>query len=161
MDTQGLDRAIHLETVVEASRHDVWEAWTTEDGARTFFAPLCKIELRVGGPYEMYFNLNARPGERGGEGLTILALQPEQMLSVTWNAPPEMGAMRSQHTHLVIRFIPVDEGHTRVTLHHDGWGRASEWDQVYEYFVLAWGKVVLPRLQRRFAGGGPIDWNQL
>ena len=160
METQRFERAIHQEIVVEANQHAVWEAWTTEAGARTFFAPWCKIELRVGGPYEMYFNLNARPGDHGGEGLIILAFQPEQMLSVTWNAPPEMGALRGQHTHLLVRFIPLDEGHTRVILHHDGWGQGIEWDQVYEYFVLSWGKVVLPRLQRRFVSG-PVDWNQL
>jgi hypothetical protein len=105
----------------------------------------------------MYFNLNARPGEHGGEGLTILAFQPEQMLSVTWNAPPELAGVRGQRTHVSVRLSALTECRTRVTLRHDGWGEGIEWDRAFAYFERAWGKIVLPRLTHRFLNG-PIDW---
>jgi uncharacterized protein YndB with AHSA1/START domain len=37
----------------------------------------------------MLFNQAAKPGEQGGEGMIIMSIQPEKMLSFTWNAPPE------------------------------------------------------------------------
>lgn len=38
----------------------------------------------------MYFNLDAPSGEKGGEGMIILAFQAERMLSFTWNTPLDL-----------------------------------------------------------------------
>ncbi len=151
------ERAVHAEVTVDAPLRDVWQAWTTEAGVRSFLAPACHIELRVGGAYEMYFNLDAPQGQRGGEGVTLLALQPPSMLSFTWNAPPELPAVRPQRTHVTVRLFAASPRTTLVTLHHDGWGEGGEWEQAFRYFESAWGEVVLPRLRYRFAEG-PVDW---
>lgn len=66
----GFDRAIVAEMTVPASLEAVWQAWTTEDGVCTFFAPRARIELRPGGAYEMFFALDAPSGRQGGEGIT-------------------------------------------------------------------------------------------
>lgn len=152
-----MSRAIRVTSVIPASIEEVWKAWTTEDGVKTFFAPDCRIDLRPGGAYEMYFDLEAKPGDRGGEGVTILALDPPQMLSFTWNAPPEIPAIRVQRTHVTIFFAPVSTTETKITLQHDGWGNSIEWKKARRYFQRAWGKVVLPRLYKRFIDG-PIQW---
>lgn len=157
METGFHERAIYGEVIVKAELQDVWDAWTTETGIISFFAPACKIDLQPDGPYEIYFNLDAPPGERGGEGLRIMSIQPLKMLSFTWNAPPTLPEVRGQRTHVVIRFYQGESG-TRVTLHHDGWGTGREWEKAYDYFQSAWNEVVLPRLRYRFKHG-PIDWN--
>ena len=157
MAAQDPDRAIRGEVIVEASLDEVWTAWTTPEGIKSFFAPDCHMELRVDGPYEMFFDPGAEPGQRVGEGVRFLAIQPQRMLSFTWNAPPHLAEVRRQRTHVVIRFFEQDTGRTRVTLLHDGWGQGGEWDEAYQYFVGAWLKVVLPRLQHRFSVG-PVDW---
>lgn len=144
------------EVVVPAPLEEVWAAWTTAGGAKSFFAPDCKIELEVGGAYEMYFNLEEEAGKRGGEGLKILAIKPGRMLSFTWNAPPEF-TVREQRTHVVVRFGRLSERLTRVTLVHDGFGEGGEWPQVFEY-VKVWLDVVLPRLLYRFTVG-PVNWS--
>ncbi len=153
----GPDRAVGVAVEVPAGVDAVWEAWTTEAGTRTFFAPDSRVELRPGGAYEMYFDLEAEPGSRGGEGVRILAVQAPRMLSFTWNAPPELRSVRFQHTHVTVRLTPLDDARTRVTLHHDGWGEGDEWDRAFEYFTRAWGEAVLPRLVHRFRHG-PVDW---
>jgi uncharacterized protein YndB with AHSA1/START domain len=152
-----LDRAIFGEIIIPASLDEAWQAWTSEAGVCSFFAPLARIDLCPGGAYELLFDLEAQPGQQGGEGMRLLAIQPKQMLSFTWNAPPELPCVRGQMTHVVIRFVPLGDQSTKVTLHHDGWGSGGEWDLVYEYFVRAWLKIVLPRLKYRFTVG-PLDW---
>ena len=154
-----LDRAVYAEITIPASLDEVWQAWTTEAGAVSFFAPRLRIDLRPGGAYEMYFDLDEQPGKQGGEGMHFLAIQPEQMLSFTWNAPPELPSVRGEMTHVVVRLYPLDSHATRVTLKHDGWGSGGEWDQAFEYFERAWPKIVLPRLRYRFVVG-PIDWER-
>jgi hypothetical protein len=78
------------------------------------------------------------------------------MLSFDWNAPPHLAQVRQQRTVVIVRLHPVDAGHTRVTLHHTGWGDGGQWDQAYAYFDRAWGSV-LSNLQARFKDG-PKDW---
>ena len=151
------EKVIFAEVKVNGELKDVWDAWTTEKGIKTFLAPACKVNLRPDGMYEVYFNPKAPPGERGGEGLRVMSIQPMKMFSFTWNAPPTLPDVRGQRTHVVVRFAP-EEGGTRVTLYHDGWGSGGEWDKAFEYFGKAWKKVVLPRLKYRFEHG-PVDWN--
>jgi uncharacterized protein YndB with AHSA1/START domain len=151
------ERVVLGEVVVNAPLSQVWDAWTTNQGAETFFAPKCQIDPRPGGTYIMYFDLEAAPGDQGAEGMIVMALQPERMLSFTWNAPPHLPSVRGQMTHVTVRLEQVAGSITRVVLRHDGWGDGGEWDQAYEYFERAWKKVVLPRLQYRFEVG-PVDW---
>ncbi len=153
-----MSKSITFEITIPAPLSDVWQAWTTEDGARTFFARECKIELRPGGTYEMYFNLDAPAGEQGGEGMILLAIQPEEMLSFTWNSPPHLVDVRGDMTHVTLRFKETAPEETLVNLDHDGWGEGGEWDMAFDYFISAWGEVVLPRLKYRFEEG-PIDWD--
>jgi uncharacterized protein YndB with AHSA1/START domain len=150
-------RVITDEVVVEAGIDAVWKAWTTEEGLKTFFAPASRVDLRVDGSYEILFAPDASAGERGAEGVRILALQPKKMLAFTWNAPPHMPEVRKQWTHVVIRFEEIAGDRTKVSLSHDGWGEGGEWDQAFDYFTRAWKKLVLPRLVYSFAVG-PVDW---
>jgi uncharacterized protein YndB with AHSA1/START domain len=154
----GAERVITFHIHVPASLSQVWQAWTTEEGTKSFFAPQGRIDLKPGGAYEMLFDLEAEPGKQGGEGMVLLAVQPERMLSFTWNAPPHLPNVRGQMTHVVVRLFPMDSKNTRVTLRHDGWGDGEEWDAAFQYFSRVWGDVVLPRLQYRFERGA-IDWN--
>ena len=152
MHEVNADRVIRGEVIVDAPVSAVWAAWTTEEGIKSFFAPECNIELRIDGPFELFFLLDGEPGKRGGEGVRYLAIQPEKMLSFTWNAPPHLPEARAQWTHVTVRFFEEEGVRTRVTIHHDGWGEGGEWDEALAYFEHAWLEAVLPNLVKRFAG---------
>ena len=158
MRSKNPARVIHAETIVDASLDRVWNAWTTEEGIKSFLAPACNIDIRVDGTYEIFFDPEGELGRRGAEGAKILALQPKKMLSITWNAPPELSEVRKHWTHVTVRFEESPKRQTKVTLTHDGWGEGEEWDEAFAYFTRAWIDVVLPRLNYRFAVG-PVDWN--
>jgi uncharacterized protein YndB with AHSA1/START domain len=157
-DSTDIEKVIVCQVDVPAPLADVWRAWTTEEGAQSFFAPKCRIDLKAGGAYEMLFDLGAAQGDQGGEGMVLLAIQPMRMLAFTWNAPPHLPEVRGQMTHVVVRLSEIESGETRVVLHHDGWGDGGEWDDAYQYFSRVWPNVVLRRLRHRFQNG-PIDWS--
>jgi uncharacterized protein YndB with AHSA1/START domain len=154
------DRVLRAEMEIAAPVEEVWRAWTSEEGVKTFFAPGARLEPRVDGAYEIFFNPTAQPGQRGAEGMRVLAFDPPRRLAFTWNAPPTIPAIRGQRTMVVVELAPVAgaPARTRLRFTHLGWGEGAEWDQAYAYFDHAWGGVVLPRLRHRFEKG-PIDWS--
>ena len=44
------DRVLRAEMTLSAPVEDVWKAWASEEGVKTFFAPGAHIEPRVDGP---------------------------------------------------------------------------------------------------------------
>ncbi len=111
---------IDFEATIHASLDRVWSAWTTSNGMTAALGPKTKIELRVGGPYEIYFHPDAPAGERGSEGCRVLSYLPREMLAFSWNAPVKFKHARQHATWVVVRFEEVDAG-VRVRLSHVGW----------------------------------------
>lgn len=150
------ERTLVKMATVKAGVDAVWNAWTTTEGIKSFFAPDALIDARPGGPFEIYFNPYARPGLRGADGMVVLAVQEKKMLSFTWNAPPHLPEVRGQRTSVTVRLAPAGEGLTEVRLTHNGWGDGGQWDKAYDYFDKAWAHV-LANLGKRFTEG-PMDW---
>jgi len=148
------DRMLRAEVVVDAPVAKVWEAWTTEAGVQSFFARGAHIEPRVDGAYEIFFDPSQPPGQRGGDGMRILALEPNKRLAFTWNAPPTQPVIRAQRTMVILDFAPAGSDRTRLRFSQVGWGEGPEWDTAFGYFDKAWGHYVLPRLVQRFRPGG-------
>jgi len=151
------DKILRKETFVPATLEQVWNAWTTTEGVKTFFSPEAKVELAVGGPFEIYFILEAPYGSRGSEDCRVLSYLPMEMLSFSWNAPRDFGELRKRHTIVVLHFQEVGPGKVKVALSQLGWGKGEDWGKLYDYFDKAWS-YVLGNLKKRFAAG-PIDWS--
>lgn len=151
------ERALDKSVVVNATLDQAWEAWTTREGIVSFFAPDAQVEARPGGPFHIYMDPGGAPGMKGADDMRVLAVQPKKMLSFDWNAPPHLAEARQQRTVVIVRFEPLTEKTTRVSLHHVGWGDGGQWDQTYAYFDRAWSGV-LGNLQKRF-DSGPRDWS--
>lgn len=103
------ERAIDREVVVPANVDAVWQAWTTSEGIKTFFAPDAHVELRVDGPFEIFINPYVKPGLKGADGMRIIGFQDKRMLSFTWNAPPSLPEARANRTVVILRFEPAGE----------------------------------------------------
>ncbi len=153
----GRPEPILNSVVVEASVEEVFAAFTSDRGARTFFAPQAKIEARPDGAYELYFLLDAPEGSRGGEGCTVVEIAPPGLIAFTWNFPPTIPTLRDARTLVTVQLSPLEDGQARVDLEQEGFRTGPDWDEGRAYFESAWG-IVLSRLQQRFASG-PIDWD--
>src|SRR5262245_33146467 len=94
-------RPVEAEVLIRTTPAQAWNAWTTNEGARKWFAPQTNIELKPGGAFEILFTPDQPPGKRGAEGLRLLSYLPREMLSFEWNAPPQFARARPQHTWVV------------------------------------------------------------
>lgn len=130
--------------VVKGRIDEIWKKWTTHEGLKTFFGRDNKVELKIGGAFEIYFLLDNPEGLRGSEGCKVLSYLPSRMLSFSWNVPPKFKELReSGHkTWVVVMFDEIDENGTEISLTHLGWPEEAEWDPVFDYFVDAWDQVL-------------------
>jgi uncharacterized protein YndB with AHSA1/START domain len=142
--------------IVPAAVEDVWAAWTTDAGVRAWLVDDSRVELAVGGRYELYFHGSdqAEPGQRGSEGCQVIGFQAPTMLTFTWNAPPHLPAARAQRTVCLLRLREAGADMTQVELSEFGWGDGGQWDEAFAYFDRAWGRV-LELLRAHFAGETP------
>jgi uncharacterized protein YndB with AHSA1/START domain len=156
------ERSIVAQAIVPAGVADVYSAWTSSEGIKSFFAPNAIIDPVPGGLFEIQISPESPAGMRGADDMRYLALQAPRMVSFTWNAPPSLPEARKQRTFVVLRFAALPEANgkpqTLVRLTHSGWGDGGEWDRAFAYFSRAWPNV-LGNLKRRFETG-PIDWTE-
>jgi uncharacterized protein YndB with AHSA1/START domain len=137
----ALDGFIRKEAEIAAPLPEVWDAWTTEEGVR-FIAEGAWIDARPGQPYEWYFSLAAPEGSRGGEGNTVLALDPKDWIAFEWNAPPDFPEIRKQKHQVLVQLAPTSAGRTHVVLTSLGFGTGQGWKDVHAYFDNAWDMVL-------------------
>jgi uncharacterized protein YndB with AHSA1/START domain len=102
------------EVVVDAPRAAAWEAVTTVAGIKRWLAPDAWIELRIGGPFEVWFTPDA--ADKGMTGTRILSYLPGEMLSYSGEMPT---------TWTVWRFEEVAPGRTRIRF--AGMGTDPRW----------------------------------
>ncbi len=144
------EKIIRKEVHIPATRQELWDAWTTEAGVTSFFAPKAKIELSVGGAYECYFELENPAGLQGSEGCKVLAFWPMDYVTFSWNAPSSFSEEREQHTKVVVEIDRHNETHYRLILTHMGFGIGGRWDELITFFDAGWTNV-LANLQKNFA----------
>lgn len=141
------DEVIIYSRDVPISRQDAWELWSSSEGLAKWWTENTKIELRPGGEYEIHFNPDETPGNRGGDWVRVLSFLPGRMLSFTWNAPSELKT-RPLHTWVVLLFEDAEGSGARVTLNHFGWPASgladpeSDWPATLDYFKDAWSYVM-------------------
>ena len=135
-------RSLVKETVVDAPALEVWSSWTSKEGIDSWWGPPdARIDLRIGGPFELLFLSDAPAGQQGSEGCRFLGYVPGEMLSFTWNATPDH-PLRSEHTWVVLTFSELDDGYTKVHLVHTGFLEGPDWDTYMAYFSGAWSSVL-------------------
>jgi len=143
---------LNFEVVVPAGLETVWDAFTTREGMVTWLAPEARIELRIGGPWEVGF-AGAAPG-----GGTILAYLPREILAIHAMAPEAFPTVRSERTMAFFRFEPVSAAQTKVRLSQVGWKEGGEWEKAFQYLAKG-NSQLLNALYERFEHG-PIPWEK-
>jgi len=141
-----------IEFEVPAPVAEVWRAFSTSDGLRTWLAPDAVVDLRAGGEWTVRF-----PGGSTGGG-TILSFVPEKEIAIAALAPDKFPHVRAERTRAVFAFEPRGKV-TVVRLTQTGWKSGEEWTRAYEY-LLAGNAQLMAMLHRRFVDG-PTDWKKV
>jgi uncharacterized protein YndB with AHSA1/START domain len=129
------DRAIVVEREIDAPVAEVWRVWTTNEGFRDVFQRATNIDLRIGGPFEIFWDTENRIGSNGCQ---FLSVSRHRHIAFSWNAPPSIPSIREKRTVVTVTFEDLAGGRTKMTLVNDGYGAGADWDEAFAYFENAW-----------------------
>jgi uncharacterized protein YndB with AHSA1/START domain len=155
------DKALQLSVEVPASAHDVFDAFATSEGFRSWAVPVANVQLKIGGFMESSYDASATLGNPGNIKNQIVAYVPDRLLVIrNVQAPP--GFVNQElfaRTVTVIEFVALSPKSTRVTLTNAGYGPGEGFAEVYRHFE--WGDAyTLEELRKRFVEG-PTDWSKV
>lgn len=153
----GLARAADLpplvvSAVVEAPVDDVWAAFTTAEGIKSWMVPHADIDLKVGGKMRTHYDKNGVLGDENSIENTILSYDPKRMLSIKATKAPKSFPFKASLERMwsVIYFEPVGARQTKVTVVGLGYADDEESQKLRKHFE--WGNAfTLKKLQQRFA----------
>ena len=145
------DRAIQLSEVIPASAHDVFAAFTTSAGFRSWAVGMAEIDLRVGGMIEASYDAKAKPGDPDNIRNRILAYVPDRLLVIRNEQAPRQlpGREAFARTVTMVEFQALGPNSTKVSVTNAGYGADAESAAAYRHFE--WGNAyTLDALKRHF-----------
>ncbi|MEO7618487.1 MAG: SRPBCC domain-containing protein [Chitinophagaceae bacterium] len=154
------EKFLRYEMVVDTPITEVWKAIATEEGIKTWMAPVAKLDLKTGGIVQTNYSTNAKIGDAGTISLGIINYIPEEMLiyQITLNDVfPEKCRNEDKNLQEIIQLKPLSKNKTKVTSTMVGWGQGKEWDETYTFFEKG-NKWSYQQLVTRFKNG-PVKWN--
>jgi uncharacterized protein YndB with AHSA1/START domain len=156
-------RVLRHEIVVPASAAEVYRAFTTAEGWRTWAVPFAQLTpgLSVGAIMETSYNPAAKPGDANNIKNKVLAYIPDRLFAFQVVQAPQ-GFKRADllaRVFTVAEFEAVDTRRTRIKLSMLGYGSGAAFDELYAFFSKgnAW---TAQKLAARFEKG-PIDWTKV
>jgi uncharacterized protein YndB with AHSA1/START domain len=125
MTTDGIDRAFTLQWTLDASREDVFRAWTDPDHLGWYFndeQPIptepIEVDLRVGGVWRQKMVID--PETSYFTGGLYREIVPDERLVFSWGATdgwPKLDLERPDESPIVTLTLERDGGGTEMTLH--------------------------------------------
>ncbi len=128
-----------FEVNIEASVDDVWAAFTTTKGLKSWVAPLADIDFKVGGKWRANYNKDGKLGDATTIENTILSFDPKRMLSLKATGFPDGFQFKdaAKETWSVFYFTPVSEMKTKITVVGLGYNDTEQSKKMRAFFETA------------------------
>ena len=130
------DRQV-LEIEIDASIDQVWDAFTTTAGLKSWAAPLADVDFKIGGKWRANYNPQGKLGDATTIENTILSYDPRRMLSIRPTRFPQGFPFveAARQTWTVFYFSPVTKARTKVRLVGLGYTDDQQSQQLRAFFL--------------------------
>lgn len=135
-----MDAILHLTIHLDTTPDEAYLWFADSERVSSWLAADARIEPRVGGPYEVFWDPNDR-AHNATVGCKVTAATPGQLLAFEWKGPREFEAFMNAAdplTHVVVAFTSSPRGGTDVHLVHTGWRSGPKWEEARLWFDRAW-----------------------
>ena len=145
------DRVIRLSVEVSALPEEVWRAFTTADGWKSFAVAFAQIDMKIGGIIETSYNPRSQAGDPDNIRNEIVAYVPGKMMAIRCVQAPRNFQHKQEFfsTATVFEIIPVDSRRTRILVTAVGYRPGEAYDDLFKKF--RWGDAyTLDKLRIHF-----------
>ncbi len=135
---QSGEKVLRLETTLPVDLTSAWQLFTTDDKLKKWIAPVAHIELKSGGSIVTNYDSTKTLLDSSSIHLPIIGYIEKELLVLKVllnNHFPEGVRNTDQNLQEFIQFIQVDDNHTKIVSSMIGWGKGSDWDKTYNFFV--------------------------
>jgi uncharacterized protein YndB with AHSA1/START domain len=124
---------------IDASIDDIWNAFTTTEGLKSWVAPLSDIDFKVGGKWRANYNNDGILGDATTIENTILSYDPKRMLSLKATGFPEGFKYEdaAKEAWSVFYFTPVSKSKTKITVVGLGYNDTEQSKEMRAFFKTA------------------------
>lgn len=124
---------------IDASIDEIWEAFTTTEGLKSWVAPLADIDFRVGGKWRANYNKDGALGDASTIENTILCYDPKRMIALKATGFPEDFQFKEAAKDMwsVFYFTPLSEARTKITIVGLGYNESEESQKMLAFFKPA------------------------
>ena len=128
-----------LEVEIDGSIDDVWAAFTTTEGLKSWVAPLADIDFKVGGKWRANYNKDGKLGDATTIENTILCYDPKRMIALKATGFPEGFAFKdaAKDTWSVFYFASVSDSKTKITIVGLGYNDTEQSKKMRSFFETA------------------------
>ena len=138
--------------IVDATLAEVWAAWNTTEGLKSWLAPHAEIDLRIGGLMRTNYNPEGLLGDEQTIENIVLSYEPMGMLSIKVKKTPAgfpfPNAIQNMWTNMYFEPAGPDQTHIRIV----GLGfESNEESQRMRAFFDEGNAITLKQLQTHFA----------
>lgn len=136
---EPVDEREVFEVEIDASVDDIWTAFTTTEGLKSWVAPHADIDLRVGGKWRANYNEDGKLGDATTIENTILSYDPKRMISLKATGFPDGFEFEeaARETWSIFYFEPVSESKTRITVVGLGYNDTEQSQKMRSFFEAA------------------------
>jgi uncharacterized protein YndB with AHSA1/START domain len=144
--------SITAEAVIDAPIGQVWNAWATSVGLRSWLAPHADIDAQIGGLMRANYDAKGSLGDSGTIENRVLSLEPERMLSIQVSRAPESFPFKARVGEMwtVLYFSAVADEKTKLRIVGLGFKPDREAQEMRDFFKRG-NEFTLTQLQEHFA----------
>lgn len=135
---QSGEKVLRLEIILPVDLTTAWKLFTSDKKLKKWIAPLAHIELKSGGYIITNYDSTKELSDSSSIKLPITSFIDNELLvlKVILNDNfPENIRDSDKDLQEIIQFKPVDNQHTQIISSMIGWGKGSDWDKAYDFFV--------------------------
>jgi len=128
-----------FEVEIDASIDDIWDAFTTTEGIKSWVAPLAEVDFKVGGKWRANYNKDGKLGDASTIENTILCYDPKRMISLKATGFPENFPFKeaAKDTWSIFYFEPVSKTRTKITVVGLGYNDTPQSKKMRAFFETA------------------------
>lgn len=149
------DQPLVHTALIDAPVKDVWKAFTTTEGIKSWMVAEGDVDLRIGGKFRTGYQPGTDLNGPNAIENTILAFDPERMVTIQNTKAPEKFPFKKAISEVwtVVYFEPVGDKQTRVTSRMLGYRQEEEFIKMRRFFMDG-NKQTLEELAKHFSKKG-------